>query len=239
MKRFFPPVNAPLAVLVFLACAASAGATEFSEQGTRLFMENKPQEAVPLLELASRETGADERVFIYLGVAYQQLGRWDDSIAILRKGLASSIQYRHVFLFNMANSFFAQGKSTFALEYYDQALAAKPDYAVAYLNRANARFKVGDTAGAVSDYTVYLTLDPGSAQAPVIRSLIDRLQAKAADAAMAAAAAEAARVAQEAARQALLASVAQSLLEGAGDTTSLSAGSGDLQGYEEELSLDE
>jgi len=37
----------------------------------------------------------------------------------------------------------------------------------------------------------------------------------------------------------MLDSVAQSLLEGAGNTTSLSAGSGDLEGYVEELPLDE
>lgn len=239
MYRISPRVRAVLAVALAAACALAAGASDMSERGTKLFLENKPAEAVSLLELAVKEAGSDERLFLYLGVAYQQLGRWDDAIAAFRKGLGSAIQYRHVFLFNIANSFFAQGKSTFALEYYDQALAARTDYAVAYLNRANARFKTGDQVGAVSDYTVYLSLDPASPQAPAIKSLIERLQLKAADAERAQALAEAQRLAQEAARQALIDSVAQSLLEAAADTTSLSAGSGDLQGYDEDLSLDE
>ena len=131
--------------------------------------------------MAVREPSVDELTHLYLGITYQQLGRWDDAIAAFRRGLAGSIQYRHLFLFNIANSFFAQGRNSFALESYDQALAARTDYAPAYLNRANARMKAADYAGAVADYSVYLTLDPASSQAPTIRQLLDLLGQKAAD----------------------------------------------------------
>jgi len=232
--------NAAVALVVLAAVSAfPLWASDLSERGTRLFLDNKPAEAAPVLELAAKEPGADERLYLYLGVAYQQLGRWDDAIGAFRKGLASSIQYRHTFQFNIANSFFAQGKTSFALEYYDQTIASDPRYAPAYLNRANARFKSGDLKGAVEDYSSYLALEPSSPQGPLIRSLLERLAKKAASDELAKAAAEAARLAEEAARQAMLDSVAQSLLEGAGNTTSLSAGSGDLEGYVEELPLDE
>lgn len=232
----------PGARLLLVAClcgiAAFAGASDFKDNGIRLFMDNKPAEAAPVLEQASREAGADEKVFLYLGIAYQQLNRWDDAIAAFRKGLAVSVQYRHMFLFNIANSFFAQGRNSFSLEYYDQAIAAKNDFAPAYLNRANAKMRLGDQPGAAADYSLYLSLEPGSAQAADIRRLLDLLAAKATAAAQAKAQAEAQKLAEEQARQAMLDAVAQSLLQAAESTTNLSAGSGDVQSYDSDTSLD-
>lgn len=214
-------------------------ASDLSERALVLFMENKPQEAAPLLELAAREAGADERLYLYLGIAYQQLNRWDDAINAFRKGLSSSFLYRHLYQFNIANSFFAQGKTSFALEYYDQAIEARPDYALAWLNRANARLKLGEHNNAIDDYTVYLSLDPYNSQAAKINDLISRLKTRQAEDEYAMAQAEAARIANEKAREAMLEAVTQSLLEGATDTTSLSAGSGSMQTYEDDLPLDE
>jgi tetratricopeptide (TPR) repeat protein len=227
------------ALVVSAALPSAASATDFSERGIKLFMENKPQEAVAVLELASKEAGADEKLFLYLGIAYQQLGKWDEAISAFRKGLAASTQYRHQFLFNIANSFYAQGRSAFALEYYDQALAARSDYAGAYLNRANAKMKLADYGGAVSDYSLYLSLEPSSPQAAEIRRLIDLLGARAAEAERLKAEEEARRLAEERARQTMLDEVARSLLEAAVDTTNLSAGTGDVQGYDSDLSLDD
>lgn len=227
--------------ILMLACLSSVQgwATGFAERGTAMFMENRPQEAAPLLEQAIREPGADERLALYLGISYQQMGRWDDSVTAFRKGLAASSQYRHQFLFNIGNSFFAQGKSAFAVDYYTQALEARDDYAPAYLNRANAKMKLGDVTGAVSDYAVYLGLQPSSPQAGEIRRLIDLVGAKAAAVEQQKAVEEARKIAAEQARAAMLEAVTRSLLEAAESTTNLSAGSGDVQGYESDLSLDE
>lgn len=202
-------------------------------------MADKPKEAIPVLEQAVREAGADVKLRLYLGIAYQQAGRWDDAIASFRAGLSGSTEYRHQFLFNIANSFFALGKNAFALEYFDQAIAAKGDYAPAYLNRANARMRLGDRSGASSDYTVYLGLDPGSPQAADIRRLIELLGAKLAEEDRKKAEDEARRLAEEQAKKAMLDAVAKSLMQAAESTTNLSAGSGDVQGYDADLSLDE
>jgi len=214
-------------------------ASDFSERGIKLFMENKPQEAVAVLELASKEPATEEKLFLYLGIAYQQLGKWDEAIASFRKGLAKASTYKHQFLFNIANSFYAQGRNAFALEYYDQALSERSDYAQAYLNRANAKMRLGDHGGAVADYSLYLSLEPGSAQAAEIRRLIELLGAKAAEADRLKAAAEARQLAEAQAKQAMLDEVTRSLLEAAEATTNLSAGSGDVQGYDSDLSLDD
>ncbi len=229
----------PLLCALFAFAPSAAFGSEFSERGIRLFMENKPQEAVPVLDMASKEPGVDEKVFLYLGIAYQQLGKWDDAIAAFRKGLSSSIQFRHQFLFNIANSYFSQGRNAFALEYYDQALKAKDDYGQAYLNRANTKMRLNDFPGAVSDYSLYLSLEPSSPQASEIRRLLDLLGAKAAEADRLKADAEARRLAEERARQAMLDEVSRSLLEAAEATTNLSAGSGEVQGYDSDLSLDD
>jgi len=230
-------------ILCFTAVAGShpqaVFASDFSERGIKLFMENKPQEAVAVLEMAAKEPGADEKLFLYLGIAYQQLGKWDEAIASFRKGLAKASVYKHQYLFNIANSFYAQGRNAFALEYYDQALAERSDYAQAYLNRANARMRVGNHGGAVADYSLYLSLAPGSTQATEIRRLIELLGSKAAEANRLQAETEARKLAEEQARQAMLDEVTRSLLEAAESTTNLSAGSGDVQGYDSDLSLDD
>jgi tetratricopeptide (TPR) repeat protein len=229
-----------LAVLVLcLTVPFYSWSTDFAERGTKLFMENRPQEAVPVLEQAAREAGVDEKVHLYLGVAYQQLSRWDDAIAAFRRGLASAVQYRHLFLFNIANSFFSQGRNTFALESFDQALAARNDYAPAYLNRANARMKAGNHDGAVQDYALFLSLDPGSSQANEIRRLMELLGQKAVAEERRKAEELARKLAEEQARQALLDSVARSLRETAEATTNLSAGSGGVQAYDDDFALDD
>jgi len=99
--------------------------------------------------------------------------------------------------------------------------------------------RLGDHGGAVADYSVYLGLDPASAQAPEIRRLLDLLGAKVAEADRQKAEDEARRLAEEQAKRVMLDEVARSLLEAAEATTNLSAGSGDVQGYESDLSLDD
>lgn len=229
-----------LALAAFAAMAtAPAGSTELADRAVKLFMADKPKDAIPVLEQAVKEDGADQKLRLYLGIAYQQAGRWEDSIAAFRAGLSSSVEYRHQYLFNIGNSFFALGKNAFALEYFDQAIAAKNDFAPAYLNRANAKMRLGDRSGAASDYTVYLGLEPASPQAGEIRRLLDLLGAKLADEERKKAEEEARKLAEEQARKAMLDAVAKSLLQAAESTTNLSAGSGDVQGYDADLSLDE
>ena len=224
--------------LLFALCFG-AFASDLSEQGSKLFMENKPLEAVSVLELAVKESGADERLHLYLGIAYIQLERYDDALAAFRRGLSVAVVYRHQFFFNIGNAYFLAGKSAFALESYDQALGVKSDYPAAYLNRANVKIRLGDTFGAVDDYSTYLALEPSSAQASEIRRLIDLINSKVAAANQAKALADAQKLAEEQAKAALQASVTQSLLDAAAATTNLSAGSGDVQGYDNPPSLDD
>ena len=236
------PTGARLAALglfVLVVAAAAVSQSGSFAQGERLFLENKPQEALPLLERAARENPSNEKAWLYLGICFQQLGRHDEAIAVFRKGLPSALSLSHVFHFDMGNSFLAQGKNAFAEEMYGQAIKAKPDWAPPFLNRANSRMAQGNYSDAVSDYSVYLSINPSTPQAESIRRVIELIGKVQSEEAARKAQEEARRLAEEQAKQALLAAVADSLRQSAEATTSLSAGSGDVQGYTEEFILED
>jgi tetratricopeptide (TPR) repeat protein len=232
-----PPFLTAAAMALILS--ASVAAASSFDAGLGYFRENKPAEALPLLEKAILEPGVDERAWLYLALTYQQLGRLDDASAILRKGLPQASRFKSLFYFDLGNIFILQNKNSFAADMFSQAVALDGTYAPAFLNRANARLSVKDYGGAKDDYRRYLDLEPGSAQRASIEELLRRLDAGIADTERAAAAAEAKKLAEDAARKELLDKMAASLKAAADETTSLSAGAGDLQGYGDELKIDE
>jgi colicin import membrane protein len=230
--------RSPIALVLALAALLSAAAGSF-EEGERLFREDKPAEAALRLEKAVLEAGVDERAFLYLAVAYQQLGRLDEAAAVLRRGLPAALRFRHLFLFNLGNLFAIQDRNSFAVDSYTESLASDPGFAPAYLNRANARLAVKDYAGATEDYRRYLSLKPDDPQRPAIEQVLTKLDSAVAEIERAKMEAEAQRLAEEMARQAFLAQVAASLQAAADETTNLSAGSGEIQGYGDEIKLDD
>jgi len=227
-----------IASLTVLMPAGLVAAGSF-EEGERLFREDKPAEAAPILEKAILETGADERAWLYLSLSYQQLGRLDEAAAVLRKGLAQSVRFKSLYYFDLGNIFVLQGKNSFAADMFSQAIGVDGTLAPAFLNRANAYLAVKNYSGAKDDYARYLELEPGSAQRSSIEELIKHLDAGIAEVARAAAAAEAEKEAEEAARKQLLDQMSASLKAAADETTSISAGAGKVQGYGDELKIDE
>ncbi|HOX33482.1 MAG TPA: tetratricopeptide repeat protein [Spirochaetales bacterium] len=226
-------------LLAAVAAAQAAFAAGAFEEGERLFRENKPREAAAALERAAAEPGSDERALLYLGLAYQQLGRLDEAAQAFRRGASSSQRWRPLFLFDLGNVYLIQGKNSFAAEILGQAIEADPGLAGAYLNRGNARLSIKDFPGARDDYARYLELEPGSAQRSSIEELLRRLASGIEESKRAEAEAEARRIAAEEARKALLDQVSASLKAAADETQSLSSGSGAVQGYGDELNLDE
>lgn len=221
-----------------LAAVGLAAAGSFDE-GERLFRDDKPAEAAPLLEKAVLEPGTDERAWLYLALSYQELGRLDDASAVLRKGLGQALHFKSIFYFDLGNVFVLQGKNSFAADMFTQAIGLDGAYAPAFLNRANALLALKDYPGAKTDYLRYLDLDPATSQRASIEELIKRLDAGIADAERAAAAAEAKKQAEAAAKKQLLDQLSTSLKDAADETTSISAGAGKAQGYGDELKLDE
>ena len=57
---------------------------------------------------------------------------------------------------------FNQQRYSAALASFDQAIAAKPDFAAAYTNRAATRYELKEYPQALADYDQALKLEPGT-----------------------------------------------------------------------------
>jgi tetratricopeptide (TPR) repeat protein len=225
-----------IAVLLALLAAMAVAQDDFTS-GEQLILRDRPAEAVGYLEASIRADPSREKAYLYLGLAYMQLGKPDEAISVLKRGSVRASEYPHLFAYNLGNCYFAQGKNSFAEDMYTQALAADPNYAPAYLNRANARLRLDRAAEAASDYETYLRLEPATPQREAIERVLGLIRVGI-EAAELKKAEEARRLAEEEARRSrLMADVAESLRQAAEETLSLSAGAEGSQGYEAESEL--
>jgi len=164
-----------LAVLLAVAFPAFSAST-FLEKGEELFTQNHPLEAEPLLESALNDDPSNEKIYLYLGIIYQQLGDLDKAIDILKRGLSVSTSYKDLMYYNIANDMFARKDYALAEQMYTEALGVNKNLAEAYLNRANARLELQSYDGAVDDYTIFLQLQPQDPQRPQIEQVISLLR---------------------------------------------------------------
>ncbi|HET6449800.1 MAG TPA: tetratricopeptide repeat protein [Spirochaetia bacterium] len=201
-----------LAVFLFVTGATALfAASDYFTRGEALFVQNKPQDARPLLESALTDDPSNEKTYLYLGIIYQQLGDTQKAIDVLKKGLDVSTTYKELFYYNIGNDLYAQRDFAGAEAMYSSAVGARKDLAEGYLNRANARLKQQNLDGSLSDYAYFLQLAPQDPQRPAIEKLMGLLR-KVQDQK------EAARQAELARQQALLNDV-QKGLTNAGDST--------------------
>jgi len=230
--------------LLLLVLTLPAYGYDFFTEGERLFRENRPAEAAPLLYQASLVNGTDPRVFVYLGLCYKQTGKYADAISVFMKGTQSPGTDRKVLFFNAGGVYFVQNLYTEADTMFTRAIEIDSAFAPAYLNRANSRVKLEKFAPAVDDYTVYLTLDPASSQQEPVRKLIALLTAEIREKEEAAIRAEAGRAAAEAEKKAAAERYQKMLddvnasLQAVDAASTLSAGSEDVLNYNEEGQLE-
>jgi tetratricopeptide (TPR) repeat protein len=199
------------ACVLLLASVALFGASQFFDKGEALFVQNKPQDARPLLESALNDDPSNEKAYLYLGIIYQQLGDAQKAIDILKRGLDIAVTYKDLFYYNMGNDFFSRKDFTSAEGMYTSAIGANAKLSEGYLNRANTRLQMTNLDGALGDYTLFLQLSPQDPQRPNIEkvmALIRRVQDDK----------EKARLAEIAKQQALMNDVLKSL-NNAGDAT--------------------
>jgi tetratricopeptide (TPR) repeat protein len=235
-----------IAVILLIPAAFPLAAQSNFSQGENLFMQNRPAEALPALAASVEEDPANIKAYLYLAVAYLQLGRSDDAIATYLKALPRGGAETSQIAYNLGNIYYANGSAETAVRYYTQAIDADPAYASAYLNRANALLRSGARKEALSDYEYYLTLEPRSPKRPGIEQLVAFINEEFAEAerqrlleeqrrleAEALARAEAER------KQRLLEEVSASLQAAADETQGLSAGSEGMLDYEGEFELAE
>ena len=171
MKRKFFLILAIITMSVFSLFASDA-----YETGYNLFTTNKPAEAIPYLETALNDLAVSPSVYVYLGIAYYQTGKYPESLDIFKRGLSASGTNKRIIAFNAGNSAYAMRDSATAEEMFSLASVADPAFAAPVLNRANARLSQDKLQGALEDYQRYLVLDPYSSQRAEVEAIIRALQ---------------------------------------------------------------
>ncbi|MDR2792492.1 MAG: tetratricopeptide repeat protein [Treponema sp.] len=170
MKRFF-----------FIMAICLTGAFLFAQNnnfdlGESLFLQNKPEESLAYLEAAVTARDAPLQAYLYLGMAYRQLNRPDDAVAIYKKILPNAGDSTALVAYNLGNVYYSKGDFPSAEACYTQAIQEDDSFAPAYLNRANARLQNGSIDQAVADYAYYLTLDADTPQRTQIEAVLAAIQ---------------------------------------------------------------
>ncbi|MDR1618361.1 MAG: tetratricopeptide repeat protein [Treponema sp.] len=227
-----------LAALVLALSGPALFAQSNFVRGEELLMRNKPGDALVFLENAVAEDPANMKAFLYLGIVYQQLSRLDEAIAVYRKILPRAGAETARVAYNLGNAYYGKGNAVFAEQYYTQAVEADGTFASAWLNRANTRVKTGSLRESLSDYEMYLSLEPRSPKRPEIERLAAFIREEFAAAERRRLLEEEAARAEAERRQRLLDEVSASLQSAADDARGLSAGSEDVMGYEGEFELE-
>jgi len=218
-----------LAGALFLAGLAAFGASIFFDKGEALFVQNKPQDAQPLLENALNDDPANEKIYLYLGIIYQQLGDPQKAIDVLKKGLNMATTFKDLFYFNIGNDYFSRKEYSPAEESYTNAVSTNHNMAEAYLNRANSRLQLQKYEGALADYTIFLQMKPQDPQRPNIEKVMALIRGVQDDL-------EKQRQAEAARQQALMNDVLNSLNNAGEDTKNLSVES--IKGQNDPVSVD-
>jgi len=200
-------------------------------------MQNKPQEALKYLETAAAEDPAHVQAFLYLGIVYLQLNRVDDAIVVLKKILPKGGAETARIAYNLGNAYYVKGNADLARQFYSQAIQADPSYASAYLNRANALVKSGQLQDALGDYETYLSKEPNSPKRDQVVKLMAFIREEFAAAERRRVMAEEAARAEAERKKRLLEEVTGSLQAAAEDSKGLSAGTEDVQDYNNEFEL--
>jgi tetratricopeptide (TPR) repeat protein len=155
---------------------AQAGGQSLFQKGEELFMQNKPREAAAFLENALKQEPRNEKIYLYLGISYEQTGNRDKAIAIMQKGLDFAVLHKDLLYFNIANNYYGKGEGEKAFEMYSKAIEENGSLNDAYLNRANTAVKLDKLEEALGDYRLYLVQEPDTAQRPKIEQLIRLLE---------------------------------------------------------------
>jgi tetratricopeptide (TPR) repeat protein len=232
-NRFFPTAICVTALFLTFLTPVCA---DVVEEATDAFMSNKPKEAIPLLRTALEEEPENGKLYMYLGIAHEQLEEWDAAVEAYQEGLSVG-KDSAAFYFNIGNNYARMGEHEKAIEAYSSAIEAGDGMPAAYLNRANLRVKTESYQKAVADYRVYLSREPDTPQRQNIEKMIDLLSEKLRIAEKERREEERRKKEEERRQKELLDQVLNSLEESSGETKNLQAGTGEVKEYEEDFDI--
>lgn len=158
--------------IVFILCSICYAESE----GETLFKQNRPSEAVYVLEDEITSGTASSEAYNYLGLSYYQIGDYQKSVEAFNKGLNVTGTNKKLLAFNQGNSYFAMQNYNAAANSFSLALTADPQYYDALLNRANAYLMGDKLSDSLADYKKYIIVVPNDPQKENIKKLIALLE---------------------------------------------------------------
>lgn len=145
------------------------------EEGARLFKTNRPEEAIPLLELALACKDTDPVAYIYLAMSYDQTGRRGEAVDLLKKAMLVPGADRKTIAFNIGNLLFLDENYLDAQQWYSVAIEEDAEFYPPVLNRANSLLRQGKIEESIDDYERFAAACPDDPQAPTIAQLLGLL----------------------------------------------------------------
>lgn len=145
-------------------------------EGEKAFKENRPSDAIILLEKEINDGTSSTNAYNFLGLSYYQLGNFEKSVEIFEKGLEIPGTNKKILAFNQGNSYFAMKKYQDAIKKYSLAFSADSNFTKALLNRANAYLMANELQSSLNDYEKYIILEPEDSQKEEILLMIDALK---------------------------------------------------------------
>lgn len=160
----------------FIMMAAAAQTLVINTtQGEKLFKENKPKEAVQVLENEILNNQITSNTYNFLGLGYYQLEEYAKSLDAFERGIKAQPSNVKLLSFNKGNTYYAMKDYASAVSAYSQAFLDDTTFYDALLNRANA-FLMGDQLlNAKKDYELFLEKCPDDPQEEKIRRIIQAI----------------------------------------------------------------
>ena len=211
--------------------------SDLLKRGEQYFVRNQPDKAVNILEQAMLENPGNYKVYLYLGISYEQLTRYQKAIDTYRKGITQISDHKDLLYANIGNNYIRLGKSKKAVESFTKALSIHSTNAPALRNRAGEYLRLKEYDKALADYKLYLTLEPNAYQKDDIAKVITLLQGTLDEIAKKKLEEEQKRLTEEKKQQELLNKVLNSLSNASEDTTNLSAGTGKVEQYSDNFDI--
>lgn len=224
-----------LSLLVLLILSAQTGfAQDLFRRGTDAFLYNQPQQAAQIFEQVVSQQPGNARAYLYLAMSYEQLGRHEQALTVLRRAETVPGIDRAIVQFNIGNNLSQLDQPGAAIEAYAAAISIDPFATSAFLNRANAYVQQESYPEAVADYRTVLSLEPDHRQRAQIERMIALLDDEIERQRIAAEEARRAAELAEQRRRALLNNVLDSIRTSTEDTENMSAGNEEIDTFDDD-----
>ncbi len=142
-----------------------------SSYGSAILAQDRPEEALPILEQAVAAEPGYPQAHIYLGEAYRQLTRFDEALAEIRRGLAINPKYLDAQI-GLGDLLVDLYRLDEALEAFDVAMDMKPGSPLIGTKRAQVRFYLGDIETAEAEIRDIVARYPAHPEAHWVLSCI-------------------------------------------------------------------